>query len=375
MINQLEPSKSKRLISLDAFRGITIAGMILVNNPGSWKFVYSPLRHAEWHGCTPTDLVFPFFLFIVGVAIPFSFGKRLERGESQKKLFLRVLRRSLILFGLGLFLNGFPTYPLATIRIPGVLQRIAVVYFFASMVVIKTGRKGETLTIITILTLYWALMKLVPVPGYGAGIMEMSGNLASYLDSLLLKAHLWKPAWDPEGILSTLPAIATALLGVKTGHWLRSSRSPIEKTVGLFVGGNIGLVLGLIMNFWFPINKGLWTSSYVIYTAGMALNFLGICYWLIDVKGYRRWATPFVIYGMNAITLFFLSGLMARLTILWKITQADGTRITLKTYFYETLYAPWAGPTLGSLFYALTYILLWLGLMAILYRKKIFIKI
>jgi len=370
-----EQKLSGRLLSLDVFRGITIAGMILVNNPGSWDYVYPALRHAEWNGWTPTDLIFPFFLFIVGVAITYSFANRLAKGISRKKLFLQVIRRTLILFALGLFLNGFPYYNLATIRIMGVLQRIALAYFFSSVIYLAFKTRAQVVITVLLLLVYWALMKLVPVPGYGVGILAKEGNLAQYIDNLILKGHMWTPTWDPEGFLSTIPAIATTLLGVFTGQFLRSDREPLQKTSTLFLLGNVGLVLGVIWDIWFPINKNLWTSSYVIFTGGMALLFLATCYYLIDVKKSTWWTKPFVIYGTNAITVYVLSGILARILILVRIPQPDGTNVLLKTFIYQNYFASWAGPMNGSLFFALAYIILWLGIMTIFYRKGIFIKI
>jgi len=376
MSPRISVPRSERLVSLDVFRGITIAGMILVNNAGDWSHVYAPLQHAEWHGWTPTDLIFPFFLFIVGVAMTFSFSNRLAHGVTEKQLFLHVVKRSLIIFSLGILLNGFPYYNLSTLRYAGVLQRIALCYFFASIVFLKTGIKGQAITAVVLALLYWALMKSVPVPGYGAGVLEEKGNLASYIDNTLMHGHTWRPTSDPEGILSTMTAISTTLFGVLTGHWLRSTRNNMEKVAGLFVMGNVGLVLGIIVNNWFPINKNLWSTSYVFFTAGMALQFLGMCYWLIDIKQYKRgWTTPFLIYGMNAIAVYVLSSLVAKLTIVLFVTQADGTRITLKSYLYNTLFASWLDPFNASLMYPVTYMLIWLGLMGILYYKKIFIKI
>jgi len=369
--------RAPRLLSLDVFRGITIAGMILVNNPGTWEAIYPPLRHAQWHGWTPTDLIFPFFLFIVGVAMTYSLGQRLGRGVPKRKLYLKVIRRTLIIFGLGLFMAAFPFFELSTLRIPGVLQRIALCYFFGSLIMLNTGTRGQAITTVILLMGYWALMKLVPVPGIGAGSLEPGANLAAYIDNSLLHGHLWQVTrtWDPEGILSTIPAIATTLCGVLVGHWLRSPRNPYERVSGLFVMGNVGLVLGTIMGAWFPINKSLWTSSYVVFTAGMALLVLGMCYWLIDIKGYTWWTKPFVIYGTNSIAVFVLSGLMGKASISWKIARPDGTEVFVKTYLFEKFYLPLASPINASLLYALTYVLLWLGLMAILYRKRIFIKI
>ncbi|RKY53626.1 MAG: DUF5009 domain-containing protein [Candidatus Neomarinimicrobiota bacterium] len=376
----LVKKKSKRLISLDAFRGITIASMILVNNAGNWSAVYPPLEHAKWHGWTLTDLIFPFFLFIVGVAIVFAFSKRIESGQSKKKLYLKILKRTLILFGLGLLLNAFPFFHLSTWRIPGVLQRIAITYAIASIIVLNTNIKWQAYIAASLLIIYWIIMKLVPVPGYGAGVLEPQGNLCGFIDGILLKGHTWMYApakgFDPEGLLSTIPAISSVLFGVLTGHWLKTKKSNLEKVVMLFVVGIAAIVLGEIMSIWFHINKNLWSSSYTVFTAGMALLFLGMCYWLIDIKGYKKWTTPFLVFGSNAITVYTISSLLARAMVYWwKIPQQDGSVISLKTFLYRTLFESWMSPINASLFYALTYVLIWFGLMAILYKKKIFIKI
>jgi predicted acyltransferase len=365
----------ERLVSLDVFRGLTIAGMILVNNPGSWNYVYPPLAHAEWHGWTPTDLIFPFFLFIMGVAIPLALGRRLARGESRRAIWGHILRRALILFALGLCLNGFPQFDLSRIRIPGVLQRIALCYFFAALIVLKAKVRGQILAALVLLAVYWLLMKLVPVPGYGAGVLEKEGNLAAYLDNVLLHGHLYRPTWDPEGLLSTIPAISTTLFGVVTAHWLTSSRMAREKVLGLIGAGIVGVALGHVTNLWFPINKNLWTSSYAVFTAGMAWLCLAACFWMVEVKGIRRPFVPFLIFGTNAITVFVLSGLVARIMSLVKITRPDGVAISVKAYLYETLFASWAGPWRGSLLFALAYVAFWLAPMGLLYRKRIFLRI
>lgn len=372
-------SQSNRLISLDMFRGFTIALMILVNNPGSWSYVFPALRHAEWNGWTPTDLVFPFFLFIVGVAISFSFTKRIERGDSHKQLFLKVIKRTIIIFAIGLFLGLFPFFNFANMRIPGVLQRIAICYFFASIIVLYSKKYSQIGWTVFLLAIYWILIKLIPVPGFGAGVLEPTGNFCWYIDSHLLTGHTWSgspaPGFDPEGIFSTLPAIATVMFGVFAGDWLRSSQDAYEKAAGLFVAGNVGLVLGVIMNIWLPINKNLWTSSYSVFMAGMALNFLAMCYWLIDIKGYQKWVKPFIVFGSNAIVVYALSGIIARITIYTKWLQPDGTQISLKTFLYENLFRSWAGDYMGSLLYPIVFNLIFLGLMWILYGKKIFMKI
>jgi predicted acyltransferase len=361
-----------RLYSLDAFRGLTIAGMILVNNPGSWSHVYAPLRHAEWHGWTPTDLIFPFFLFIVGVAIPFSFGKRMERGDSRRGLMLHVVRRAAILFGLGLLMRAVPRFDFETLRIMGVLQRIGLVYLFAAPAYLFLSRRGRVLVTVLLLLGYWALMTLVPVPGYGAGDLSPDGNLAAYLDRMILGHRLWAGTWDPEGLLSTLPAVGTTLLGIFTGEWLRSEASNGEKVVGMMVTGVAGILLGFLWSLFFPINKGLWTSSYVVFTAGAGLLLLGGFFWAMEIKGRRAWAQPFVIYGMNAIAVFVASGMVAKQM---GLTRVGPEGISLKSWIYEALFASWAGPLNGSLAFAISYVLVWLAIMWILYRRRIFIKI
>lgn len=365
--------KQERLVSLDVFRGITIAGMILVNNPGSWGNIYPPLRHADWNGCTPTDLIFPFFLFIVGVAITLSLSKRKARGDDQNKLLLNILRRSSILFLLGLILSGFPYFDFSTIRIPGVLQRIAIVYLISSFLFLKSSFKVQVILTFAFLVIYWLLMMLVPVPGIGPANLEKGTNLAAWLDNLLLNGHLWSysKVWDPEGILSTIPAISTTLLGILTGHLLQSKNDMTTKTVWMFVYGSFLMLAGYVWDGWFPMNKSLWTSSYVLYTGGLALLFLGVCYWFIDVQKIKWWVKPFQVYGMNAITVFFLSGIVGRLLSIIKL----GDEISIKEYLYSNIFLSWLDPINASLAWALSYIILWLGLMWILYSKKIFIKV
>jgi predicted acyltransferase len=367
-----------RLRSLDVFRGMTVAGMILVNNPGSWSAIYSPLEHAEWHGWTPTDLVFPFFLFIVGVSITLALSRRAETAGSKRDLYWKILRRSLIIFGLGLFLAGFPSFDLSTIRIPGVLQRIAVCYLFTSVIFLNTGWRKQLYIAAALLLGYWALMTLVPVPGFGAGVLgSKEGNLAAYVDRAVFGGHVWRQAkvYDPEGLLSTLPAIATTLAGVLTGHLLRSRRGAHEKVSAMFVAGVACVVAGWAWNYWFPVNKPLWTSSYVLFTAGMALQLLAVCYWVIDIKGYTRWTLPFVVFGTNALAVFFLTGLCPRLFNMIKLTGADGKPQGLLGYLHQTLFASWMAPVNASLAYAVCFVLVWLGLMWLLYRRNIFIKV
>jgi predicted acyltransferase len=365
-----------RLVSLDVFRGITIAGMVLVNNPGTWSSIYWPLAHAEWNGWTPTDLIFPFFVFIVGVAIPLAFGRRLESGGSQRDLYWKIARRTLIIFALGMFLAGFPYFNLSTIRIPGVLQRLAVCYFFASIIFLKTKVRTQVIITIALLVIYWLLMTRLHAPGFGTGDLSKEGSVASFIDRTILGPHIWRAGkvYDPEGLLSTIPAIATALFGVLTGQWLRTDKSPYEKVAGLFVAGAVCVVIGWCWNPFFPINKGLWTSSYVFFTGGLALEFLAFCYWLIDIKKYQLWAKPFVVFGVNAIVLFVGTGVMGRLMGLIKLPWG-AAKISLQGWIFQKLFLSWASPIHASLAYAIAFILLWLGLMWILYSRKIFIKV
>jgi predicted acyltransferase len=371
------PSKNiERLVSLDVFRGLTIAGMVLVNNPGNWGSIYWPLKHAEWHGWTPTDLIFPFFLFIVGVAIPLAFGRRLEQGGSPRDLYLKVLKRTLIIFALGMFLAGFPYFDLSIIRIPGVLQRIAVCYLFASLIFLKTKIRTQVIITIALLIVYWIVMTRLHAPGFATGDLTKDGSLASFVDRKVLGPHIWKQSkvFDPEGLLSTIPAIATTLFGVLTGQWLRTNKSQYEKVTGMFVAGACCVVIGWCWDAFFPINKSLWTSSYVFFTGGLALEFLALCYWLIDIKKYQRWTKPFVVLGVNAIALFVGTGVMARLMGLIKLPWGS-EKIPLQGWIFQKLFVPWASPINASLAYAIAFILLWLGLMWILYSRKIFIKI
>src|SRR5215208_5356095 len=361
------PTETNRLVSLDVFRGITIAGMVLVNNPGSWEHIYWPLEHAVWSGWTPTDLVFPFFLFIAGVAIPLAFGRRVESGGSKRDLYLKIIKRTLIIFAIGLFLNGFPHFGLAEYRIPGVLQRIAVCYFFASIIFLNTRVRTQIAITIGLLLFYWLLLKFVPAPGFAAGDLTKEGSLPSYIDRVVFGNHVWAQArvYDPEGLLSTVPAIATTLIGVLTGSWLRTEKTRYEKAAGMFVAGAVCIALGWAWNSFFPINKALWTSSYVLFTGGLALQFLALCYWLIDIKGCRRWAWPFEVFGVNALALFVGSGLMVKLMGL----------LHVQGWIFRNLFLSWVAPINASLLYAIAFILLWLFLMWLLYRKRIFIKV
>ncbi len=370
-----ETPRTGRLLSLDAFRGLTIAGMILVNNPGSWSSIYPPLEHAAWHGWTPTDLIFPFFLFIVGVAMAFSFAGRQGKGHSRGRLAGHVLLRSAALFALGMVLSGLPDYDFSHRLILDVLQRIGVVYCVSALLVLFTTERTQAALAVLFLVVYWLLMVLIPVPGFGRGDLTPEGNVWSYVDRLLLDG--WH--FHAEGILSLIPSFSTVLLGHLTGQWLRTQRSDNEKVNVMFVVGNVGLVAGLVLDVWFPINKLLWSSAYVVFTAGFALVVLGVLYWMIEIRAWKTWSVPLVAFGMNAIAAFFLSSLVARILglVTFTTTRADGTVVaqSLKALLYNTLFSSWLNGASASLAYAITYVLLWTGVMLVFYQKRVFIKL
>jgi predicted acyltransferase len=363
------------------FRGATIAGMILVNNPGDWEKTYTPLLHAEWHGWTPTDLIFPFFLFAVGVALPYAFAGRLARsGGDRRPLHRQILRRTVLLFALGLFIAWYPFYTVdwSSARIPGVLQRIAVVYLVTALAWLHLGPRARAVLTAVLLAGYWLAMTLIPVPGHGAGDLSPQGNLEAWVDHELLGRHTWKKApgpGDPEGILSTLPAIASALAGLFVADWLRSSRTQREKLNGLLVSGAVATAAGLVLARWFPINKNLWTSTYVIFTTGAALLLLAAIYVPVDLWQKDAWARPFTIFGTNAIAAFFGSTFLAKIALITKIAQPAGDPISVQAWLYRHSYGAWLPDYVASLAWALTYVVIWLGLMTLLYRRRIFIKV
>lgn len=362
-----------RLLSLDVFRGLTIVGMILVNSPGN-NTAYAWLEHAHWNGCTFADLVFPFFLFIVGVSLVYAFSKRLEFGSVSTKLFYKILQRSCIIFALGLLLNGFPYYDLSTLRILGVLQHIALCYFFASLLFLMTSWRIQASIFVVILIGYWLIMTLVHVPSYGAGNLTPDGNLAAYVDRSVLLGHLYHPTYDPEGILSTFPALATTLLGNLTGVWLLTKNSKRSKALGMVLAGTIALALGWLWSFWFPINKNLWTSSFVLWTGGLALYLLAFCYWLIEIVNWRRWCKPFEIFGINALAAYILHIMLLKIQNRIPMQLADGSMSNMRLYITEHLFS-WVPAQTASLLYACSYVLFWLLILGILYRFKIFIKV
>src|SRR6266700_870112 len=357
---QLRPA---RLQSLDLFRGITIAAMILVNNAGDEPSAYWPLRHAEWNGWTPTDLIFPFFLFIVGVAMAFSFRSRLDRGDSRAHLLKHVIWRGIALFAIGMFLNGFPNhYQLDHWRVFGVLQRIAVCYVITALLELWTSWRTQIGIAVACLAGYWILMRFVPVPGFGIPtydipLLDPDRNLVAWLDRKLLMGHLYEGTRDPEGVLSTIPAFATSLLLLLTCKWLRTAYSLGMKTFALLAAGTAAIVVGEIMNVWFPINKKLWTSSYVVFTTGPALVCLAVCYWIADVKQWRgRWTWPILVFGTNAIAAYFLSEVVAAVLYRVSIQTASGEKVSLLEKIYMHVFGPLASPANASLLYALAFV-------------------
>ena len=366
----------QRLVSLDAFRGLTMALMVLVNNAGSGRDCYAQLRHSDWHGWTITDTVFPTFVWIVGVAITLSLGKRLAEGTPRARLLPQILRRTAILFALGLLCYAFPHFNPATQRILGVLQRIAICYLVASILFLYTGVRAQICWVVGLLAAYWMLMTLVPVPGYGAGRLDEEGNLAHYVDRIVLGSHNYAPTktWDPEGIVSTIPAIATILLGVLAGHLLRLRRSLPERLVWFFLAGNLLLAAGAICNYWLPINKKLWTDSFCLFMAGLDFVVFAIFAWLVDGLGWRKPVRPMVILGMNAIAIYMVSEGAAEAldNIRW---NAGAGSISMQKYLYHALFVPLGSPANASLLYSLAFTGAMYAVAYGMYRRGWFLRV
>ena len=356
-----------RLVSLDAFRGATIALMVLVNNAGSGHDSYRQLEHAPWHGWTITDTVFPSFLWIVGVAITLSLGKRLAEGTPRPHLLPQIFRRAAILFVFGLFVYAFPHFNLGTQRILGVLQRIAICYLAASVIFLYTGVRGQILWILGLLAAYWMMMTLIPVPGYGPGRLDVEGNFAHYIDQLALGRHNYHSTgtWDPEGLVSTLPAIATALFGVLAGHILRLRRTLAERTAWMFTAGSLLLAAGLICTAWLPINKKLWTDSFCLFMAGLDFTVFALFAWLIDGQGRRRAVAPLVIFGMNSIAIYMVSEGVA------EFLDAAG----LQKPIYQRIFVPLASPANASLLYSLAFVAVMYLVAWLLHRRRWFLRV
>ena len=378
---EMATAQTERLLALDVLRGATVAGMLLVNDPGSWSAIYPPLKHAEWHGWTATDLVFPFFLFIVGVTT------HLSRRQSVPL----ILRRGLIIIVLGLLLNWFPFFTwgaipelpdaslwdrvvhrLQHLRFSGVLQRIGICYIIAGLLALRASLKTLVLITASLLLGYWVLMTL------GGTLDQPSQTLAARVDRAVIgENHIWRQSrtWDPEGVLSTLPAIATTLLGVFAGRWIASARPLLERIAGLSSCGALGMMMGLMWHWVFPINKNLWTSSYVLFTAGMAALSLATCIWIIDLHGLRRWTRPFAVFGVNPILAFVGSGLMARLMYSLIKVPYEGTSIPLQAAIYRSLFEPFFSPKNASLLFAIAFVLFWYVILDLFYRRKWILKV
>ena len=368
---------ANRLDALDVLRGLTVAGMLVVNTPGTWEHAYPQLLHADWNGWTYTDTIFPFFLFIVGVSMEISFTRRSGSGTPRADLLRHTASRGAASFGIGLALNAlsFVLFHKEHLRIPGVLQRIGVCFLAAGLIRLLFGRRGVFPAAVTLLLLYWGLMTLVPVPGYGTGRLDVERNLAAYVDRLILGAHTWKPGWDPEGPLSTLPAIATTLFGAMAGALLSARMELRRKIPVLLAAGSAGAAVGALWGTVFPINKNLWTSSYAVFMSGLAAIALAACLWIVDARGWKAWAGPFRWLGRNALAIFTLS-LLAVLMLLWiKIPDAAGKPRSLYATIYRTVFDRFADPRLGSLLFALAFLSVFVALAGWMSRRRIFIKI
>lgn len=417
-----------RILSVDVLRGMTVILMTIVNNPGDWGNVYPPLLHAEWHGCTPTDLVFPFFLFVVGISTALAMPVKRVSSTTYQKIATRTFR----IISLGLFLNFFSKlnlfeidgaflilYRLAftalavvaflgdydkrkqlyvaigsfllmvvlafggfeqfqNVRIPGVLQRIGIVYGIVSLIYLHTSLKVQAVIGVSILLAYWAIMTLIPVPNGNPANVEVGTSLAAWLDGTLLTTHNWvsSKTWDPEGILSTLPAIGTGIAGLLIGQLLIREIPQRKKSLQLLSIGISGIALGLLWNVVFPINKALWTSSYVLYTAGLATLILSILYYITDIRKYKAWTKPFITFGVNPMVIFFFSGIIPRVLGMIKVSGSAGSTIGLQSYMYNNWIVPlFRNPMDSSLAAALVYLLIWFVILTLFYRKSLIFKV
>lgn len=399
------PAREQRLLSLDVFRGLTVAGMLLVNDPGTWSAIYPPLEHAPWHGWTPTDLIFPFFLFIVGITTQLSLGARRARGDDDRALVHQIIRRGALIFLVGLLINGFPFFTWGSVdgivdpsfaqrvvdrllhwRIMGVLQRIGLAYLIAALLTLRTTLRTQIVMLVAILMGYWFALTLLPVPGtgtIGATLLHSPEHtLAAWLDRLLLDwgrfgNHLWvnSRTWDPEGPFSTIPAVGTVILGSIAGRWIGTKRPLSERLSALFGAGCLAMVVGVMWGWSFPINKSLWTSSYVLFSAGMASVTLATCMWLVDELRIRGWTKFFVVYGTNPLIAFAGSGVMARCIYSIFTVRQDGASVPLQRWIFDSFYGSWLAPRDASLLFAITFVLFWYGILWMLHRRKLFIKL
>ena len=379
----------QRLRSLDVFRGFTIASMVLVNNPGDWAYIYAPLRHATWHGWTFTDWIFPFFLFIVGVSLTISTTRSINAGGDKRTILLQLWRRALVIILIGLTLNFIPSFSFETLREPGVLQRIGLCIVIAAPMALWCRPRGQLFWAIALMAVYAAILLLVPVPDAAGvthiGVLEPGRDVGAYIDRALMNGHLWASAktWDPEGLLSTVSAVSSLLFGALTGHWLQSAHSGATKTAWMTAAGLLALLCGVILDaVLMPINKSLWTPSYTVFMTGWALLLFAVCYWLIDACGSERireratWlAKPLEMYGMNALFIFALSGLVAKLLGYFKLPVDSGALLSVKAWLFATLSQLPLSPINASLLFAVLFNTLMLLVAWALWRNKIFIKV
>ncbi|MBZ5556981.1 MAG: DUF5009 domain-containing protein [Acidobacteriia bacterium] len=368
----------RHLASLDAFRGATIAAMILVNNPGDWGAVFPPLAHADWNGCTVADVVFPFFVFIMGCAMPFAFARRDAQSAGPWRPGPRITLRAVTLIALGLALNLAAALPAAaSMRVPGVLQRLGLAYFFAALIVRSAGAATQGAVAIALVIGHWALLTLVPFGGDVVREVTRAHNLAGFLDTRIFGSHTLTPGFDPEGLLGTAPTVATALAGALAGQWLRRHADHGRQILGLVIGGVAAIVIGLAWSTVWPINKPLWTGSYALLTSGLAAVTLAACLYAIDVRGFARWARPFLWLGVNPLAIYFCAELVGHLIERPLLPYVFGG-LAPKDWVFWRVFTPIGDHARGewpSLLFALVYVGCWVGAAAVLHRRGIRIRV